>query len=167
MPFVAQLHDHTLRVRIVARRPRLRLEIGGQEYQVEELPSGAMCEFSIMLDDRRIQGWRYITEDEAYVRVGGRTYVIAFPGSASGGRDGGSDMNEIRAEMPGTVVSIYCRAGDVVKTGDKLVMTESMKLQVVHTSPRDGTVESINCCENVAFDKGAILMTLTKVDECR
>lgn len=166
MPFVAQLYEQTLQVRIVARRPRLCLEIGDQEYQVEEQLTGTMCEFEIALDGRRVQGWRYVTADEAHIRVNGRTYVIGFPRSASGDRDGGSGENEIRAEMPGTVVSIYCRDGDVVKTGDKLVMTESMKLQVVHTSPRNGTVESVKFCENSAFDKGSVLVTLTKVDEC-
>lgn len=166
MPFVLHFHDRTLPVRIVARRPLLRLEVGGKGYTVDDLAGGTKCEFEIMLDGRRVRGWRYVTADEAHIRFGDRTYLMQFPQQATGFLDDDSGNNELRAEMPGTVVAIHCRDGDSVKAGDKLITTESMKLQVVHVSPCDGTVESIDCRVDWPFDKGALLLTLTKVGEC-
>ena len=44
--------------------------------------------------------------------------------------------------------------------GDVLMVTESMKMQVSVTAPRDGTIETIHVAAGDSFDKGAELIKL-------
>jgi len=50
---------------------------------------------------------------------------------------------EVRAPMPGRVLSIKVREGDEVKKGDVLLVMESMKAQVEVRSPMNGVVKKL------------------------
>ena len=50
----------------------------------------------------------------------------------------------VRAPMPGTIVSVNVKPGDTVKTGDILLILESMKIKNEITSPQDGTVAAVH-----------------------
>jgi biotin carboxyl carrier protein len=60
----------------------------------------------------------------------------------------------IRAPLPGKVVSIKCSVGDSVKTGDTVLVLESMKMENAIMAPRSGRVKEIPVAEgaNVALD---------------
>lgn len=80
--------------------------------------------------------------------VGGHTYVQARdavdadrPASAHG-RDG---EGVLEAPMPGSIIAINVSAGDRVRSGQPLVVLESMKMHNEITSPLDGVVRKVNC----------------------
>lgn len=52
--------------------------------------------------------------------------------------------DEIKASMPGKIVKILVAEGDKVKSGQPLVIVESMKMENEIKSPADATVKSIN-----------------------
>jgi 3-methylcrotonyl-CoA carboxylase alpha subunit len=52
----------------------------------------------------------------------------------------GSSNSGIVSPMPGRVVKIFAKAGDVVKEGDTLVAIESMKMEYLVKAKVDGTV---------------------------
>jgi biotin carboxyl carrier protein len=60
----------------------------------------------------------------------------------------------IRAPLPGKVLSIRCSVGDNVKTGDTVLVLESMKMENAIMAPRSGRVKEIPVVEgaNVALD---------------
>jgi 3-methylcrotonyl-CoA carboxylase alpha subunit len=68
--------------------------------------------------------------------------------------------NNVRAPMPGTVVSCAVRAGDAVETGDVLVVIESMKLETSIKAWRSATVEALHVDAGEAFERDALLVTL-------
>lgn len=49
----------------------------------------------------------------------------------------------VTAPMPGTIISIKVKGGDVVKAGDVLLMLESMKIQNEIRAPREGKIKEV------------------------
>ena len=53
----------------------------------------------------------------------------------------------VTSPMPGTIISIKVKAGDVVKAGDILLILESMKIENEIPAPRDGKVREVFVAE--------------------
>lgn len=72
----------------------------------------------------------------------------------------GKKMKEIRAPMPGLVVSIAVNEGQQVKEGDKILILEAMKMEnsiIIHA---DATIRRIAVKAGQAVDKGQLLVEL-------
>ena len=75
--------------------------------------------------------------------------------------DGTVDLlGKISAPMPGKIVRINARIGDVVKKDDVLIVMEAMKMQHSIRSPRDGALTEVFCVEDSIVDDGFILATV-------
>lgn len=66
----------------------------------------------------------------------------------------------VKAPMPGKVLKIMVEEGQEIKKGDALLILEAMKMENVLKASADGTVKAINTKEQVAVEKGAILIEL-------
>lgn len=66
----------------------------------------------------------------------------------------------ITSPMPGTILSIKCTQGQMVKRGDVLFILEAMKMENEIFAPHDGTISSISVTQGAAVDTGAVLCTL-------
>jgi 3-methylcrotonyl-CoA carboxylase alpha subunit len=64
------------------------------------------------------------------------------------------------APMPGFVLKILVKPGDVVKKGAPLVVLEAMKMEHQIVASHDGTIASINCTEGELVQPGLDLVTL-------
>jgi 3-methylcrotonyl-CoA carboxylase alpha subunit len=165
MPYQAILDGRPTTVDILKRRPVLRVAIGEESHAVTDVHCPAAGDFAITIDGTIYHGWRYATADEVYVRIAGRTYVVGVPQFGGGGAAAGHSEDEVRADMPGTVVSVHCAVGDQVASGQKLVTIESMKLQISMVAPRDGTVAAVNAVPNTTFERGIVLVALAPLEE--
>jgi biotin carboxyl carrier protein len=165
MPYQAILNDKKIDVDIEKRRPMLRVSVGESTHTITEARCPAAGDFEVTIDGHIHRGWRYATADEVYVRMGGHTYIIGVPQFGGAGGAGGASENEIKAEMPGTMVSHHCKEGEAVTAGQKLVTIESMKLQVGLVAPRDGTVAKIHYAANATFDRGVALVSLVPLEK--
>lgn len=63
--------------------------------------------------------------------------VISKP-AATGG------ANAVKAPLPGVVLSINVKEGDIVKAADTILMLEAMKMENAIHAGRDGKVKSVN-----------------------
>jgi acetyl/propionyl-CoA carboxylase alpha subunit len=154
----ALLHDDApIAVDIVARIPELVLAIDGIQHRVVTRPAADPQAFSLVVDGVPHDGWVYRTAGEIHVRHAGRTTIFTLPQrSAGAGARGG---NDIRADMPGVVVSLHCVGGQAVAAGETLLIVESMKLQAALSAPRDAIVERVHVAPDEAFDRGAVLLS--------
>ncbi|MDG4602382.1 MAG: biotin/lipoyl-binding protein [Defluviicoccus sp.] len=71
---------------------------------------------------------------------------------------GGS--NDRTAPLGGTIQEIVAKVGDVVKTGDKVIVIEAMKMKTSVTAHKDGTVSSIAVKVGDAVESGQVLLTI-------
>ena len=69
-------------------------------------------------------------------------------------------MPDVPAHITGTVWKIEKKVGDAVKSGDVLVILESMKMEMPVEAPEDGTVAEIRCKETQAVSEGDVLVVL-------
>ena len=66
----------------------------------------------------------------------------------------------VKSPLPGTVMSITVKVGDVVKSGDKVGVLEAMKMENEIKAPSDGTVASVNVTKGATVNTGDVLVTL-------
>ncbi len=64
----------------------------------------------------------------------------------------------IKSPLPGTILDIYVKVGDVVRTGDKLLTLEAMKMENIINSDKSGKVISVNYKKGDAVMEGDILI---------
>ncbi|HUP47720.1 MAG TPA: biotin/lipoyl-containing protein [Thermoanaerobaculia bacterium] len=150
-------------VTIVGRQIELRVErdgtrfrSGGQEIEVVE-----------------------VRPHEAEIRAGGRTFVVPFAldgTTISFLFDGDAYTAEVAekgarirarhrdhsmaAPMPGLILKILVRPGDVVVKGAPLLVLEAMKMEHAIIATHAGTVASINCREGELVQPGLELVTM-------
>jgi acetyl/propionyl-CoA carboxylase alpha subunit len=149
-------------VQILGRRPQLRVQIGTAQHLVAATGSGGK-QFHITVDGITYRGWRCSAGDDLQVRLNGRTYTVHFVRRqrAAGGAEG---QEEIRASMPGVVVAVHAEAGQAVKSGDKLLTLESMKLQMTIVASHEGVVAQVHVAPETVFERGALLVSFARLE---
>ncbi len=76
----------------------------------------------------------------------------------SSGLEPGS--GEVKAPIPGVIVSIPVKEGDAVKKGQTIIILEAMKMQSEIASPFDATIGKIYVKERSPIQEGDLMMTL-------
>ncbi|MDO4620943.1 MAG: biotin/lipoyl-binding carrier protein, partial [Lachnospiraceae bacterium] len=79
------------------------------------------------------------------------------PAPAAQGAAGGV---EVSASVPGKVFKLVANVGDAVKSGDTVIILESMKMEIPVVAPQDGTIASINVTTGQAVETGDLLATM-------
>ena len=67
-------------------------------------------------------------------------------------------VNDIKAPMPGLILSIDVSPGQEVQEGDRLLILEAMKMENSFNSPRAGIIKSVVVKQGEAVDKGQLLI---------
>jgi acetyl-CoA carboxylase biotin carboxyl carrier protein len=67
-------------------------------------------------------------------------------------------MPVIAAPMAGTVSRLLVQAGDMVTSGQDVVILESMKMEIAVQADADGRVRAVKVSEGMFVDEGSILL---------
>jgi len=102
-----------------------------------------------------IDGWRFELDVESDARA--RLRERATSARASAGKGGPS---ELRAIIPGRVVSVDVAEGDLVEAGGRLLVLEAMKMQNEVRAPRAGTVASLAVGPGQTVELGDVLLVI-------
>jgi len=68
-------------------------------------------------------------------------------------------VQQIKAPMPGLVLSILVSEGQEVKKGDSLFILEAMKMENMIKSPTDGTIKKIAIKQGDKVEKNEVLIS--------
>ena len=68
-------------------------------------------------------------------------------------------INDLKAPMPGLVLDIVIKAGDMVSKGDTLLILEAMKMENAIKAPADLKIKEIHTETGSAVDKNQVLIT--------
>lgn len=71
---------------------------------------------------------------------------------------GHKKINDIKAPMPGMVLNVLVKDGDVVKKGDPILVLEAMKMENILKSPADGVVKKVSISKGTAVEKNQLLV---------
>ena len=72
----------------------------------------------------------------------------------------GSNGIDVKAPMPGTIISVTVQLGETVKAGQVLCILEAMKMENEIVAPEDGVVSEIIISKGAAVEAGASLVRL-------
>jgi len=119
-----------------------------------------------------------IEENVATIEVNGTTYeveiqrevkqtktptlvrkVMPDKGKQVEKKEGGATLPVV-APLPGTIMEISVKVGDIVKKGDTLLIMEAMKMENNVLAEKDGVVEIINVRPNDSVLQGDVLIEL-------
>ena len=81
---------------------------------------------------------------------------------AAGGASSG--VKAIKSSMPGKVLKILCKLGDVVEAGQPMLIIEAMKMENEIRSPQTGRVDEIGVQSGQSIQTGDLLVKLGKPD---
>ena len=62
--------------------------------------------------------------------------------------------------MPGRIVRVLVKAGDVVAAQQGLVVVEAMKMENELRAPRAGTVTDVRVVDGMSVDANSVLMVM-------
>lgn len=81
---------------------------------------------------------------------------IAKTSSPSASKGAGT----VKSPLPGVILEIYVKEGDVVKMGQKLIMLEAMKMENNISADKEGKVVSIKVNKNDTVMEGDVLIVI-------
>jgi biotin carboxyl carrier protein len=70
----------------------------------------------------------------------------------------GNASTEVRAPLPGVIVSVKARPGMKVSVGDELLVLEAMKMKNAVRATRAGTVAEVAVTEGQTVKHGQVLV---------
>ena len=120
--------------------------------------------WSVLLGSRSIEVRIERVGDSFEVLTGTERHTISIGDardrSGSGKRARAAGPVEIRAQMPGKVISVLANAGAAVQAGQGLIVVEAMKMQNEMKSPKDGVVAKIHAAEGATVAAGEALLLI-------
>ena len=69
-------------------------------------------------------------------------------------------INDVKAPMPGLVLSIKAKVGDEIQKGDAILILEAMKMENVLKAQGNGIIKAIKINEGEAVEKNQVLIEL-------
>lgn len=169
MKYIATVKDREYTIEI---DPDKGILIDGepQEIDFRQLPSGGVT--SLLMNHRSVSAvveersdhWEVLIEGELYtVRVQDeRAYRLERMRSIGLTVDGEAIVS---SPMPGIIVSVPVKIGDIVRHGDKVVILESMKMENELRAPCDGVITHILVNAGASVEKDQPLVGISQDHE--
>ncbi|MGH9864113.1 MAG: biotin/lipoyl-containing protein [Candidatus Acidiferrales bacterium] len=159
-----RIRDRALNVEIERHGEQSHFRIDGRDVaaDVEEVQPGV---YSILIDGEAFEARIESGAIELRVEINGHEYLIAIADPRQWRRDGNAmaaveGHQQVVASMPGKIVRVMVRAGDIVEIGQGLLVVEAMKMQNEIKSPKAGKIERIAAREGQTVNAGEVLAVI-------
>jgi len=70
------------------------------------------------------------------------------------------DENQLFSFIPGTIIDVLIKPGDVLKEGDPLLILEAMKMHNLVQMPFDGKIATVNVKAGDKIPKGFLMIEI-------
>ena len=137
----------------------LRVRVGEKEIsaQLFSNPAGGG---TLTIDGRRYPIFAARRKDSILVAVASASFEFK-PAEDSRLRARGLAAAEIVAPMPGKVLKVLVKDGDLVEAGQPLVVIEAMKMETALAAESAALVKRVLVAEGQTVDHGAVLIELS------
>ncbi|MGH9728235.1 MAG: biotin/lipoyl-containing protein [Candidatus Acidiferrales bacterium] len=121
--------------------------------------------YSILIDGEAFEARIESDASGLRVRIDGREFPVAIADPRRWRRDGNElaaaeGHQQVVSSMPGKIVRVMVRAGDLVEAGQGLLVVEAMKMQNEIKSPKAGTIKRIAVQEGQTVNAGEVLAVI-------
>ena len=99
------------------------------------------------------------TADTVEIRLAGQTYILARRAPRKGAVAGASD-GRIIAPMPGRVLEVDVKIGDIVEAGDRLLVLEAMKMEHRIMARAAGSISAVHIAAGDQVADGMLLVEI-------
>ena len=120
----------------------------------------------VIVDGKEFEVELELDGEDWLATVEGKTFRVKLPEATASVprkvRSSGRSVKSgtISASMPGKVVTIEVKVGDVVEEGQVVLILEAMKMQNEIAAPISGTVKEINCSESDSIEANVPLIVI-------
>jgi biotin carboxyl carrier protein len=90
--------------------------------------------------------------------AGGDTWIFSIEDPFAEDDSTIASVDRLLAPMPGKIVRVFARAGEMVKRGQPLVVLEAMKMESTLVAPADAEVTALVVAVGDQVDGGAIVV---------
>jgi biotin carboxyl carrier protein len=152
---------HEFEVEVIAREgSAVRVRIDGAELsaEVERQPDGGAI---IAVHGRRLRVFGARVRNAIMIAAGPALFEFVSPESRATRGAHGLAAPEVTAPMPGKVLKFMVAEGDVVESGQALVVLEAMKMETTLYAESRAMVKKIRAAAGAMVDHGAILIELS------
>jgi biotin carboxyl carrier protein len=145
---------------------RFHVAVDGARHEVELVAVNDSLSALLLSDGRAFAvASRRETHGHWRISVGDRDFQVKLRDplerELAGRGPSASGPQEIRAPIPGKVVSVAVAAGDAVSAGQVVVVLEAMKMENQICAEGAGTVETVVVEPGAAVDGGQVLVVLS------
>jgi 3-methylcrotonyl-CoA carboxylase alpha subunit len=138
----------------------IRIRVGDRELAAEFTPN-ADGGGILTIDGQRYPVFGARRKDSILVSVGPASFEFKPAQAAFRRRARGLAAAEITAPMPGKVLKVMVRDGDLVEAGQPLVVIEAMKMETTLAAESAAIVKHVRVEEGQTVDHGAVLIELS------
>ena len=142
--------------------------VDGTSYAVDIQGVGSHSLYSIIIDGKSYDVFIDEREEDFLVVLWGGLYEVKVQDErtrrlAGLKRGPVAPVGEVlvKAPMSGVVVEVLVGEGQSVKTGDIVVVMESMKMQQEFKSPRPGVIHNVRVMPGDRVDQNQIMVTIS------
>ena len=170
MPFNLEIHGRFRQVSVTRDGERLVVLVDGRRWVVDSARVDPHVLSLLVQDGDRRRSYEVAVAPsraggELRVHVGSAAVTVGVDGRRGIGRkddDGPTQTGpvEVRASMPGRVVRVLVKRGDVVNAGQGLVVIEAMKMENELRAARGGQVVEVRALEAASVEAGALLVVI-------
>ena len=162
--FKAKIGDEEIRVGIDKTRSAFTLN---NEAVEPNIAGNSKDGWSVILNNRSYTVELFKKDgNKVEFIVNGRRYPVTLSDkydelleSLGMDRNAGAKVSNLKAPMPGKVISVAVEAGTEVHEGDPLLVLEAMKMENVIKSPASGTVSSVDVETGGTVEKNEVMIT--------
>jgi biotin carboxyl carrier protein len=166
MKYVTTINDKSY---IIEINDDQRVIVDGVEYAVDFESVSGQPVYSLLIDGRSYEAYVYPNEEEDdwQVLIHGDLFSALVEDerekrlrARAGAMGNANDEFNLRAPMPGLIVTVPVAEGEDVQKGQLLVVLESMKMQNELKSPRPGKITRVKVKTGDNVEQNQIMVTV-------
>lgn len=154
-PMVDGAPDPMALVELGGARYRLSTPVGSHDVLIAPIAGSGQRATGVERIEVVVDGWRAEVDLEPEARARLRERATSARGDVARG-----GPLEVRAIIPGRVVSVDVASGDAVDAGGRLLVVEAMKMQNEIRCSKGGTVDRVAVAPGEAVETGALLVAI-------
>ena len=103
-----------------------------------------------------------VQDEEINGSVSSQSTVVSAPAATTPTVPAqGGEKTILKSPLPGSIISIDCKVGDVVKEGQKIIVLEAMKMENAVLAEKSGTITEILVNKGDTVLDGQNLLTIS------